>query len=98
MFKYEATHDQVAVTAGETYWIEIFNVSGDDSQWFWVHSLDGNLRAVADGPPLNGYDEDDIEEGHDLAFCLNIPFSVNNEQDSSKDSEGNGKNVLSAIV
>jgi hypothetical protein len=98
MFKYEATHDQVAVTAGETYWIEIFNVSGDDSQWFWVHSLGGNLRAVVDGPPLNGYDEGDIEEGHDLAFCLNIPFSANSERDSSINSKRNGKNALSVIV
>jgi hypothetical protein len=98
MFKYEATHDQVAVTAGETYWMEIFNVSGDDSQWFWVHSLGGNLRAVVDGPPLNGYDEGDIEEGHDLAFCLNIPFSANSERDSSINSKRNGTNVLSVIV
>jgi hypothetical protein len=80
VFKYEATHAAVAVKANTKYWLEIINVLTGTSQWYWAPSLDGDLTAVVDGSPLNGYDSTDIEDGYDLAFCLNIPFSANQQQ------------------
>jgi len=94
MYKYEATHAAVPVTASAQYWIEIVNKSDDKSQWFWAPSLDGDLRAVVDGPPLNGYDSSDVKEVNDFAFCFNIPFSSMGRRRLDKKEVGT-KNSLS---
>lgn len=79
MYEYKASHPPVPVEAGQQYWIEIVNVSDGTSLWFWVPSLDGDERSVVD-TPLDGWDSSDVEEGYDLAFCLNVPFYTENRR------------------
>lgn len=93
MFLYEVAHSAVSVKADKQYWIEIVNVSSDGmSQWFWVPSVDGDLMAAVDGPPLpwNGYE---IEEGIDQAFCLNIPFNTDDRRQLGKEGFGTKNSI-----
>lgn len=73
-YEYSASHAAVSVMAGQCYWIEITNLNSASCSWFWGidDGTTGNGRLVQDGSPPNGYDAADVENGNDLAFCLNL--------------------------
>ncbi len=72
VFQYSATHAPVPVTAGDCYFIEITNSTPESGVWFWHWGFGGDVASRQDGSPLNGYDNSDMFDGNDLAFCLNI--------------------------
>ena len=72
IYEYSATHAPVALSAGETVWVEIKNDPPTGETWYWEQSFDGNLLSLEDGFGPNGYDAGDVVNGIDRAFCVNV--------------------------
>jgi hypothetical protein len=72
VFRFEATHPGVAVTAGGCYWIEIANNLDGTCVWFWNTAPPGDGYAAQDQG--GGYDVAD-GENWDVAWCVNLPLA-----------------------
>ncbi len=71
VYRYEASHADVAVTAGMCYWIEITNSLDGQCWWWWSTAPPGDRYSMLDDG--TGYDVAD-GENHDLAWCGNLPL------------------------
>jgi hypothetical protein len=72
VFRFDATHADVAVSSGVCYWIEIANNLDGTCVWFWNTAPPGDGYAVQDQG--DGYDVAD-GENWDVAWCINLPLA-----------------------
>ena len=75
-FAFSATHAPFPVGAGQCYWVEITNDTGD-CVWSWEVSAEGGDWAMVDGSSAGPPDGHELGAflSHDLAFCVDTILS-----------------------
>jgi len=80
IFEYSATHANIPVVAGQTYWVEISNNLAGIDNWYWQQGFGEDRLALQDGAKpnnisdlINGYTAGDTIDS-DMAFCAGVPI------------------------